>query len=304
MRDKDTEVRGSRFEMRILYSYLVPRISYLVLILIFSGLTLAENSTWTSVVSGGGSGSGGGYINSLSAGILSSGKSQNSSYQSIAGFIAGLFAAQDTTGPVIADLKVNGSTVKANDFIQSSPVLTATITDASGVLTPESYAGYDSTTTYLSALSGSSSYNASTGALTMDLGGMMDGVHALKIFAKDSVGNTSSVEVSVKVDTGDVKADAVLVYPNPYNPNQGNLRIAYKLNKDAAVAIYVFNAVNQPIYKREIASGADGGHAGYNEVTWNGIDNFGEQLANDIYFARIVADGKKVIGKVKIAVVK
>jgi hypothetical protein len=276
----------------------------LVLVLLFSSLAFAETSTWTSVVSGGGSGSGGGYITSLSAGVLSSGKSKNLAYQSIAGFMAGLFASQDTTGPVIADLKVNGSIVKANDFIQSSPILTATITDGSGISTPECYAGYDSTTIYFSALTGTSSYNIATGALTMDLGTMMDGTHALKIFAKDSVGNTSSVEVSVKVDTGDVKADAVLVYPNPFNPNQGNLRIAYKLSKDAAVTIYVFNAVNQPIYKRDIASGADGGHAGYNEVTWNGVDNFGEQLANDIYFARIVADGKKVIGKVKIAVVK
>jgi len=287
-------------------SNLIRRILIFIWILIF-GFWIsaqADSSTWTSVVSGGGSGSGGGYITSLSAGVLSSGKSQSSAYQSIAGFMAGLFASQDTTGPVIANLKVNGSTVKVNDYIQASPIITATITDGSGVSTPETYAGYDSTTTYFSALTGTSSYNVATGALTLDLGNLMDGAHTLKIFAKDSVGNTSSLEVAVKVDTGDVKADAVLVYPNPYNPNNGNLRFAYKLSKDAAVTIYVFNAVNQPVYKREIASGADGGHAGYNEVTWNGVDNFGEQLSNDIYFARIVADGKKVIGKVKIAVVK
>lgn len=264
----------------------------------------ADTSTWTAFGSGAGVGTSATNIHISSLGILGAGKSSNSNYQNISGFLAAFAAGQDASGPEIKDFKVDGREVRAGDYIASAGRITANVTDPSGVNLTTSNVGFDTTKTAFSGLSGDSSYNAASGDLINKLNITTDGDHTLSLYAVDTAGNISSYEVAVKVDTGDVKASNVYAHPNPYNPNNGNLRLAYMLSKDATISIYIFNAINQPIWKRDYSTGTEGGHAGYNEVLWNGISDFGEVAGNDIYFARLVADGKRVIGRVKIAVVK
>lgn len=244
------------------------------------------------------------YIGIFNVGVLSPGLSTSAGNTSVAGFLAGIFAAGDIGGPKIENVKVDGREVRAGDYVMNNGQISATVTDSSGVSTPESSVGYDTTTALFSTLTGDSSYVVSTGALTYKLNVSTDGDHTLKINAKDSLGNASSFEVSVKVDSGDTKASNVYAYPNPFNPNLGSMRLVYNLNKNANITIYIFNAINQPVWKMDYTSGAEGAHAGYNEVFWNGVTDFGEVAGNDIYFARLVADGKRVVGKVKIAVIK
>jgi len=264
----------------------------------------ADTSTWTAFGSGAGVGTSATNIHISSLGILGAGKSSNSNYQNVGGFLAAFAVGQDASGPVIKDFKVDGREVRAGDYVASAGRITANVTDASGVNLTTSNVGFDTTKTAFSGLSGDSSYNTTTGDLINKLNITSDGDHTLNIYAVDTTGNISSYEVAVKVDTGDVKASNVYAYPNPYNPSAGDMRLAYMLSKDATITIYIFNALNQPIWKRDYTTGTEGGHAGYNEVLWNGVTDFGEVAGNDIYFARLVADGRRVINRVKIAVVK
>jgi len=272
--------------------------------LVITAPAVAYSSTWTSINASGGSSSNSSYQHTFSAGSISSSKASNSSYSSDIGFISGITATGDASGPLIQDVKADGISLKADDYISSDGTITATITDISGVNTSESYVGYDTYTTYFDDLSGDSSYIVSSGALTYKLNVTTDGDHTFKLHAVDAVGNISSYEVSVKVESGDVRARACYAYPNPYDPSSGNLRLTYMLSADANITVYIFNAINQPVWKRNYASGSEGGHTGYNEITWSGVTDFGEMAGNDVYFARIVAEGKRVIGKVKIAVVR
>lgn len=96
----------------------------------------------------------------------------------------------------------------------------------------------------------------------------------------------------------------VLNVPNPFNPGIGQrTEICYQLGQDAEVTIYIFNTNNQLIKKISCSAGSTGGQEGYNKVTWDGISDFAEVVANDIYFARVVSGGKQ-LGKCKIAVIK
>ena len=66
---------------------------------------------------------------------------------------------------------------------------------------------------------------------------------------------------------------------------------------------YIFDIRGVLIKKTNYPSGSMGGKAGYDEVTWDGKDDFGSTVGNGIYPFRIVAGGR-VLGRGKIAVLE
>ncbi len=95
-------------------------------------------------------------------------------------------------------------------------------------------------------------------------------------------------------------------YPNPFNPANGeSTSIIYQLTEDADTMLLLFNISAELIYKMEYMSGANGGKAGDNNISWNGYNSFGELSANGVYFARLVdRRSGRVLAKGKIAVLK
>jgi len=91
--------------------------------------------------------------------------------------------------------------------------------------------------------------------------------------------------------------------PNPFNPLDGPTTIIYQLDQDRDVAVMIFNISHELIYKRVYVSGANGGQAGDNSITWDGYSDFAQLAANGIYFFRVVDKGSgKILTKGKIAV--
>ncbi|MCL5020908.1 MAG: T9SS type A sorting domain-containing protein [Bacteroidetes bacterium] len=71
-------------------------------------------------------------------------------------------------------------------------------------------------------------------------------------------------------------------FPNPFNPST---KIAFELPKASHVSLIVYDVLG-----REVAQIADGDYpAGYNELTWNGINRNGRQVSSGVYFYRITA---------------
>jgi carboxyl-terminal processing protease len=69
-------------------------------------------------------------------------------------------------------------------------------------------------------------------------------------------------------------------YPNPFNPQT---RVEYYLPKSMHVKLTIYNIMGQ-----EITTLVDGPReAGYNTVTWSGIDSQGTNVASGVYFYRI-----------------
>lgn len=246
-----------------------------------------------------------------SAGDLAIGTSSSERYSSGAGAASISSIRQtnaDTTPPSIRSIKFGGFTIKNNDYVMPSVEVTAFITDESGVdpntSSVEVIAGPINTTTSFSALTSPSTYEISSGALVYKPG-FSEGTYTFKIYARDIFGNQSSSEtITFIVGSGDLEIlGPVLNYPNPFAPPAQSTKICYMLNKDADVKIYFYNLVGQIIKKVNASKGSQGGHAGYNEVSWDGISDFGDVVSNGVYFIKIVSDNK-IIGKVKIAVIK
>ena len=69
-------------------------------------------------------------------------------------------------------------------------------------------------------------------------------------------------------------------FPNPFNPST---KIAFELPKASHVSLIIYDVLG-----REVAEIANQDYpAGYNVVTWNGLNRNGEQVSSGVYFYRI-----------------
>lgn len=79
-------------------------------------------------------------------------------------------------------------------------------------------------------------------------------------------------------------------YPNPFNPST---HIAFSLGSTENVSVKVFSLLGEEI--ATLHSGVL--NSGVNEVTWNGVDQFGKAMSSGIYLYRVEAGNKSLTGK-------
>ncbi|MDR1996886.1 MAG: hypothetical protein LBQ83_00965 [Candidatus Margulisbacteria bacterium] len=135
--------------------------------------------------------------------------------------------------------------------------------------------------------------------------GLAQGTYDLAIDAVDNAGNALTVTFNVpgllvndsatgRSGTLD-KSKFITAYPNPYNPQQGDVLFTYFLKDHAQRArIMVYNQVGELVHPINIEGpGRDGTSAGYNQVAWDGLDKFSRPITNGVYIYLIVIDGDK-----------
>lgn len=287
-------------------------------ILFFSVLLLSSSafaatgadyrSSPEGLLTGGGTAEGNTYSIQHALGDNVIGTASGSAYSTNLGFIAAsvTYATREAGAPYISDLKFDGQPILSGDYVNANVTITATVTNGASALDiAASSVEVDSAPFPFSALPGDSTYEASSGSLTYKrLSSFDDGEHMFEIIARNTLGNIATLSISFNVKSGATAViGTVLAYPNPFDPNQGSAEIAYRLTSDTKVTLYLFNGVGQLVLKKDFPAGTEGGKAGYNVFSWNGSSDFGAIVGNDIYFVRIVSNGK-VIGKGKIAVIK
>lgn len=206
--------------------------------------------------------------------------------------------------PLILRLSFDGRSIVSGDYVPADAVITAAITSETSIDIQASSIEVNSSVLQFSALTGNSTYDAATGNLVYDPEtNFPAGINTLTIRVINQVGTASARSINFKVAGDTSLVGPVLNNPNPFNPNNESTEIAYYLTTDSNVTVYIFNALGQLVYRQDYVSGATGGQAGYNEISWTGKSFAGYVLGNDIYFLRLVAGGK-VIGRGKIAILK
>ena len=277
--------------------------------LAFASVGTSYRSNPEGTTSAGGTATGTIYITGNALGDNAIGTATGSTYTTNLGLIASSisYATREAGVPYINNLKFDGRSIHSGDYVSSDAVITALVTDtAVSINTAACSIEIDGISTFFSNLSGSSIYNPLTGVLTYkNPTPFSNGLHSLRIVAINIADVVTTLSLNFRVESGEIKISGpVLNYPNPFSPNGTNQTIiAYNLNADAKITLYLVNSIGQIILKREFAAGADGGHAGYNTFNWDGRSDFNELVSNDIYLIRIVSDGK-VIGKGKLAVLR
>jgi len=108
----------------------------------------------------------------------------------------------------------------------------------------------------------------------------------------------------------DFTIDKVTNFPNPFNPNNGETTIRYRLSRNAdEVKIRIYDITGALVVELDgttVGEGQDRWVNKYNDVRWNGRNGRGDVVMNGIYPFEVVArSGDKVVsGRGKIAVLK
>ncbi|MBL0061502.1 MAG: T9SS type A sorting domain-containing protein [bacterium] len=214
----------------------------------------------------------------------------------------GIFQRTDNRGPNV-ELAVGGLRYTKGALVPRNPQLYATFSDAAGVQrTPGTFyfvLDGDTLRDELIAWNDTSTSNSSLTALVEP--DLDTGEHEVKIFATDNHGNTSSYVTQFEV-RGDFGFEWAINYPNPF---ANNTTIAYVLTgvTDDFTQIKIYTVSGRLIRTLRETERAT---ANYRTQQWDGRDEDGNEVANGVYFARVVAkQGEQTIEEtVKLAKVR
>lgn len=211
------------------------------------------------------------------------------------------FLSADSVGPVVSGVWFNGRRHIDNDVISPSALLTAEVTDASGVdygrivmrlgpyftVTKNEFKASDSYENH--ALS----YQISP-ALT-------EGTCTITIEVYDSKENVASWEGRVRAYAGEVKlvpGTTPFASPATFSPlraaqagHSAGVTMVYELTTNSTVDIHIYGSTGAA-WSRRYVSGENGGRAGYNAVAWDGRDVTGNTVGNGVYAFRIISSGR------------
>jgi hypothetical protein len=214
---------------------------------------------------------------------------------------------EETAGYVTAEGSIAGVDIRDGDAIPGILTITVSVTSesvvtASGIQKKAVLGGVkavyvnDVAVTY-------EVISMSDTSITVRLGAALaEGTYTIKVITYDTDGTEYVLErTGLRVMAGDViTVGPTLLYPNPYDPLAGDLKITYYLSVDKDTAIYVIDTSGRIVWRSNYISGTNGGKAGYNEVTWNSVGTFG-QLQSGAYIISVMEQGTgKLITKTKL----
>jgi len=80
-------------------------------------------------------------------------------------------------------------------------------------------------------------------------------------------------------------------YPNPFNPNEELTHFRYLLGENSTVSLVIYDLFGNLVRRINVPSGTMGGHAGLNEIPWDGKNGSGVVVGNGGYIVHVQAVG-------------
>lgn len=115
--------------------------------------------------------------------------------------------------------------------------------------------------------------------------------HSLLLRARDALGNLTELSTPFQVATR-LQLEFFANHPNPF---QDETTFAWQLsNVPRSLRFEIFTASGRLVRRIPVPTP----RIGYDEYTWDGRDQQGRQVANGVYFLRVVADGSQSIDEV------
>ncbi|OGC35206.1 hypothetical protein A2311_00355 [candidate division WOR-1 bacterium RIFOXYB2_FULL_48_7] len=138
---------------------------------------------------------------------------------------------------------------------------------------------------------------------------LADGVHNFQVSAK-SAGTVGLQSIKMESATVEVMGGPLrligqpITYPSPYSISKNKtVYIQYELSADANIDIYLVGVTGVRVKKFLCNSGQEGGSAGVNKVSWDGLTDQGTLAGNAIYVGTIISrSDNRLLGKVKLTI--
>ncbi len=202
-------------------------------------------------------------------------------------------AVSDSKGPQI-ELFINDTTFINGGSTHQNPVLIARVFDENGINTSGVSVGHEMTATLDNDVAHPSVLNDFyEGRLNDFQRGLINypyynldlGNHQIKVKVWDIYNNSGTATIDfVVIDKSALKIDKLMNYPNPFNPNKGSTIFSFEHNKAGEsldVTIDIFNITGEKVMTLQVPQ--SNGSARFNELEWNGLNEFGASLASGTY---------------------
>ncbi|MDI3503480.1 MAG: hypothetical protein PWP64_416 [Candidatus Cloacimonadota bacterium] len=215
--------------------------------------------------------------------------------------------APDNDSPPEISLFLGSYDFRSGDTVSTTPVLYAKVADENGInLT--GYAGHNLLLVLDNSLNPITvtdyfeydidSYTS--GTLQYQLTQLSEGPHNLQLIAFDNQNLPAVSETHfISRQTGAMSLENLLIYPNPMK-DQGD--ITFIISDNAEITLDIFTMRGRRI--RRIKTTA---HQGFNQIPFDGRDEFGARLANNTYFIRLRAktqDGNSIEKRERLVIYK
>jgi len=218
--------------------------------------------------------------------------------------------------PTIVKVMINNRTFKSGDLISSKPNLTAIV--SGDIDTSYRYVCVDPLSLNPMVLPVSDiTFEPAPGmpagtwllkaVFSIPIPAEPVNAHTIRIVVKSMSGAQAIWDGDVAVLSGAVQVvGAVYNYPNPFkplsaDPSMNSTMIQYNLSVDAPVMVVIYDISGHEMQRIVSPSGANGGRAGVNSVSWRGKNLFEEVVGNGMYIYKIISGGR-VIGTGKLVV--
>jgi len=203
----------------------------------------------------------------------------------------------DTDPPLVTIVAVDAlGDVREGDFLPAETAFQIVLTDASGI-DPQSFemvveeARGERRLSLGSPILEEESRTDTSLALRAELS-FEDGRVSLSASGEDRLGNGPGTKAVAFQVASDLAIERVLNVPNPMSLET---TFTYLLSRPADVKIHIYTVAGRLVQRFEDLAGK----AGYNQVTWNGLDGDGHALANGVYLYTVSADDGETVVRVK-----
>ncbi len=147
-------------------------------------------------------------------------------------------------------------------------------------------------------------YQAKNKMFTVKSDQFVSGKNTLTVTAENLV-NTYSESFELVSDATELLVKNNYPYPNPARVKANPLlSFSYVLSREANVNIKVYNLNGLMIKEFSVSKGLAGGKVDFNAIPWDGVDQFGNDVANGLYlYVLTVNDGQnKIVQKKKVGI--
>ncbi|MCR5454088.1 MAG: type IX secretion system sortase PorU, partial [Bacteroidales bacterium] len=218
----------------------------------------------------------------------------------------------DYVGPSISIKTSDGKPLDGANFTVSRPSISINLSDTSGINTAGR--GHDivlmidddNRTHTLTDYYTTAKDRASAGTIEYQLPELKDGSHTIRLKAWDNLNNSNEVSATFSI-TGSSRfaISHLLNYPNPFTDHTSFYFEQNDVQSDIEYEITIFTMSGKIV--RTLTGTLPGGEMRCGPIVWDGIDNYGHQIARGVYFYRLRirnSAGEKALARDKLLYLK
>jgi hypothetical protein len=214
-------------------------------------------------------------------------------------------AAEDNQGPQI-QLYMNDESFVDGEITDASPFLLAHLQDENGINTAGVIGhdivaildGDEANPIILNEFYEAEVDNFMRGEVLYKLRNLEDGLHTLSFKAWDVYNNSSTAEIQFRVASSDgLDITRVLNYPNPF-VNYTEFWFHHNQPfQPLNVQVQVFTVTGKVVWTHNETITTDSFLA--REITWNGRDDFGDQIGKGVYIYKLTVESPTINKKIE-----